>query len=347
VRLRAYFEEALAAAPAVFFIDDVDVFNSPPWSQLIGYLLQHLQSLTAADRLIVIGGAQASENVRFELRRRGGLESMLAMPTPSSYALARMYQLMLKDIPHALAEREFEELGRLSLGLAGHELDLIVRRALRLARSDGARPVRKHDLARVLIQELVSPVAEGRRRLMAEDELRNTAYHEAGHAILMMLRTRGAGLRYATIIPRENNTLGFVMPGIDETRNSLTRQDFMEMVRIALAGRAAEEVLGGKDSVTTGCSNDLEKATQYLQYLLTRAGFNGLLSLDRPLESSPELRTQAEEMLNQEYAYVLAFLQRHRVLLDQVARLLIERQEVPGDELTSLFEAYRAKNQLA
>lgn len=341
-RMYGDFQEALAAAPAVFFIDDVDVFASAPWAQLTPYFLEQLKELTADDRLVVIAGAQSADNVRFELRRHGGLESMVAMPAPNSQALARMYAAMLKDAPHALGTADFDHVGRLSLGLGGHEVDLIVRRALRRARKDGGRPVTKEDLAQVLIQERFGAHAESRRRLMAEDELKNTAYHEAGHAILQLMRSRGAGLGYATIVPRENGTLGFVLPGVDETRYSMTRQDIIDTVRMALAGRAAEEVLGGEAAVTTGCSNDLQKATAYLEYLLTRSGFFSLLSLGRSLDDAPDLRAQAEEMLQQEYAHVLALLTRHRALLDRVAQLLIERQEVSGDELMALYQDYRA-----
>jgi ATP-dependent Zn protease len=341
-RLNSDFQEALVAAPAVFFIDDVDVFASQPWAQLLPHFLEQLKGLSSEDRLAVIAGAQGVENVRFELRRRGGLDSTLAMPAPNSQALAKMYAVMLKDTPHTLAPGDLGHLGRLSLGLGGHEVDLIVRRAIRRARKDGNRRVDKSDIAQVLIQERFGSHAESRRRLMAEDELRNTAYHEAGHAILQLMRARGAGLGYATIIPRENGTLGFVLPSVDETRNSMTRQDILETIRVALAGRAAEEILGGEDSVTTGCGNDLYQATQHLQYLLTRTGFNGLLSLDCTLENSPELRAHAEEILQKEYAHVLELLKRHRALLDQVAQLLVQRQEVSGDELMALYHAYRA-----
>lgn len=342
-RLNGDFQEALAAAPAVFFIDDVDVFSSQPWAQLLPHFLEQLKGLAAEDRLVVIAGAQTAENVRFELRRRGALETMLPMPAPNSQALSKMYAVMLEGVPHTLASGDLDHVGRLSLGLSGHGVELIVRRAIRRARKDGERQVTKEDIAQVLIQERFGSHAESRRRLMAEDELRNTAYHEAGHAILQLMRSRGAGLGYATIVPRENGTLGFVLPSVDETRNSVTHGDIIETIRVALAGRAAEEILGGKENVTTGCSNDLYQATQHLQYLLTRAGFNGLLSLDRTLANAPELRDQAEAILQKEYAYVLEVLEKHRALLDRIALLLIERQEVSGDELMALYQTYRAE----
>ena len=116
----------------------------------------------------------------------------------------------------------------------------------------------------------------------------------------------------------------------------------LEEVRVCLAGRAAEEVLGGAESVTTGCSNDLEKATWIVRKLLTRSGYNGLLSLKVSFERSPELRAEASRILDVEYAAVLTTLRANRPLLDRVATLLIEKQEVSGDELNSLYEAYRA-----
>jgi ATP-dependent Zn protease len=344
IRLHADFDEALAAAPAVFCIDDVDCLSEAPWVGMVMPFLQLLQNLKPEDQLVVVGGAESPQAIPFVLRSRGGFESTLSMPAPSSQALARMYQRMMKSVSHSLQPADFEEIGRLSLGLAGHELDLIVRRAQRRARRAGSRPVTKEDIARVLIQERYGAQAESRRRMMAEDELRSVAYHEAGHAILQLMRRNAAGLRYASIIPRENGTLGFVLPGIDETRTSMTQQHFTDEIRVCLAGRAAEEVLGGRDAVTSGCASDLYSATGRIQFMLTRTGLNGLLSLDLKLETSPELRKQAEELLNAEYEYVVAELKRHRHLLDQVAGLLIERQEVSGDELMTLYSEYRAKS---
>lgn len=345
-RMNAQFQEAIAAAPALFFVDDVDVFAHAPWSGMLPAFLGALKGLLPEDRVVVVAGAQAAEGVRFELRRPGALETLLTMPQPNSQALAKMYEVMLRRGGSTLAQADLEHVGLLSLGLGGREVELVVRRALRRARKDNGRAVSRDDLAQAIIQERLGPESQNRRRLMAEDELHNTAYHEAGHAILEMMRARGPRLRYASIIPRENGTLGFVMPGVDESRNSETRGDIMDSVRALLAGRAAEEVYAGPEGVTSGCSNDLWKATQYLQYLMTRSGFQGLLFLERRFEDAPELRERAEALLQTEYAGVVALLQRHRPLLDRVAGLLLERQEVSGDELARVVDAYRAAQPL-
>lgn len=346
VRMNAAFQQAMSAAPALFFVDDVDAFSVAPWAVMLPAFLDQLKGLSADDRIVLIAGAQSAGNVRFELHRRGALETTLTMPAPNSLALAKMYSVLLRGSGSTLSQADLEHVGLLSLGMSGHEVELVVRRALRRARKDAGRMVTKDDLAQAIIQQRVGPGSQDRRRLMAADELRNTAYHEAGHAILELMRTRGARLRYASIIPRENGSLGFVLPGVDESRNSVTRNDIVEMVRVALAGRAAEEVFAGPEGTTSGCSNDLQQATAYLRYLMTRSGFHGLLSLDRSFEESPELRERAESMLQAEYAHVLGLLQRHRLLLDSVAELLLERQEVSGDELTRVVDDYRSSHPL-
>jgi ATP-dependent Zn protease len=343
-RLLADFQEALSAAPAVFFIGDVDVFGSMPWAMLTGPFVQHLQSLKGEPGLVIVAGVQTSKAVPLPLRQRGALETIIAVPLPNSQVLARMYERMLKDRTHSLTPADFEAIGRLSLGVSGDGVELVVRRALRRARKDDHRPVTKDDLASTLVQEVHGARSESRGRLMNKEELLNTAYHEAGHAILQLMHRRNPGLRYATIVPREDGTLGFVWPATDESRYSATREDMIDEIRVALAGRAAEEVFGGKDNITGGCVSDLAAAAWHLRLMLTRTGHNGLLSLDVRLEDSPELRARAEEILNAEYAHVLAVLQRHRPLLDQVAQMLIERQEVSGDELAALYRRYREKN---
>ena len=263
------------------------------------------------------------------------------MPAPGSQVLARMYELKLRNVANTLTARELDDIGRLSLGLTGHTLDLIVRRARRIARKDGNRSITKDDMYRVLSQERFGEQSAGQQRLMAEDELRNTAYHEAGHAILQLMRTHGAGLNYASIVPRTDGKLGFVFGVQDESRNSETRNDMIEDLRVCLAGRAAEEVVGGAESVTTGCSNDLEKVTWIVRKLLTRSGYNGLLSLRLSFERSPELRAEASRIVDAEYATVLAILRENRALLDRVAALLIEKQEVSDTEWAANRDQFR------
>jgi cell division protease FtsH len=342
-RLVADFQEALSAAPTVFFINDIELFGNAPWVGLMGPFVQHLQSLRGEPGLVVIGGAASAKAVPLTLRQHGALESIITVTPPNSGALAKMYERMLSDKQHALTASDFATIGRLSLGLTGDGIELVVRRALRQARKDGNRAVTKDDVARVLVQEIHGHESEDQRRLMAEDELRNTAYHEAGHAVLQLMRRRSAGLRYVTIVPREGS-LGFMWQAVDESRNSETRQDMIDELRVMLAGRAAEEILGGKDQVTSGCTGDLFSAAHYVRFLLTRTGLHGLLSLDLKLEDSPELRAEAQKILDEEYAHVVAALRRHRALLDEVAELLIERQEVSGDELMALYARYREKN---
>lgn len=342
-RLVLDFQEALSAAPVVFFIDHVELFGSLPWAGLMGPFVQHLQSLRGEPGLVVVGGVANARAVPLTLRQRGALESIVTVTPPNSGALAKMYERMLRGKPHALTAEDFATIGRLSLGLTGEGVELLVRRALRRARKDSNRAVTKDDLARVLVQEIHGHESEDQRRLMAEDELRNTAYHEAGHAILQLMRRRSAGLRYVTVVPREGS-LGFMWQAVDESRNSATRQDLIDEIRVMLGGRAAEEVLGGKDEITSGCSMDLLGAAHYVRYLLTRTGLHGLLSLDLRLEDSPELRAEAQKILDAEYAWVVSALRRHRALLDEVAELLIDRQEVSGDELMALYARYREEH---
>lgn len=343
VQMHADFEEALAAAPAVLYIEDIDLFSIPPFSALVAPFLQYLAETQPADRVLLLGGVQDPENLSFALTGRGGLEATVSLSVPNSHALAQMYRRLLGDVHHSLTDTDFDAIGRLSLGLVGQEVDLMVRRARRRALKEDQRAVTAQDLSQVLLDEQVGSQAEGRRRLLAADELENTAYHEAGHAVLELMRSRGPGVLYATIVPRSNGSLGFVVPGIDETRPSMTFQDGIERLRVMLAGRAAEEVYGGPNKITNGCESDLASAAEHLRYLLTRSGFNGLLSYNQRFERSPELRAQAEEMLQREYAHVVSELRTHRRLLDRIAQLLLERQELSGEELARIHQAYRAE----
>ena len=343
-RLYADFQEALTAAPAIFFIHDMDVFADMPWTPLLPYFLECLEGIGSQDQLLIIAGALTADNVRFELRHQGRLEECLLVPSPNAQALSKMYAVMLRNIPHTLTPVELNRLGRLSLGLGEHEVGLIVRRAERKARKENQRPLTCEDITSLLIQERYGTRAESGHWPMTEEELRNTAYHEAGHTILQLMRTRNASLDFASVIPREDGKLGFIVPSVDETRHSLTRQDLIETIRVWLAGRAAEEVLAGKEAVTSGCSNDLYHATRCLQFLLTGSGLESLLMLNRDFEHDQGLCDRAEEILRQEYTHVLATLRKHRKLLDQVAQLLIDRQEVSGEELMDLYRKYQTNH---
>ncbi|HJQ21234.1 MAG TPA: hypothetical protein VJ867_12870, partial [Gemmatimonadaceae bacterium] len=226
-------------------------------------------------------------------------------------------------------------LGRLSIGLTGADVERIVRGAARRARKAG-RSVVQTDL----IDEITNkPRDPGSIMTLTPADIQRTAHHEAGHALALFLsHSNGADIGFVSIIPREDGTLGFVAPLSDE-RVHATRTDYDEQLEVFLAGRAAEELVYGRDGISSGASSDLAGATALVTRMVTQLGLPGSGRLMVSDVMSTADRAHAEDTLGRAYERVLKKLKSHRKQLDRLAAVIADRQELTGDEARAILSA--------
>ncbi|MBR2753150.1 MAG: AAA family ATPase, partial [Lachnospiraceae bacterium] len=214
----------------------------------------------------------------------------------------------------------------------------------------GRNAVSQQDLFEAV--EVVLVGKEKKDRIMSQEERRIVSYHEVGHALVAALQKDSEPVQKITIVPRTMGALGYVMQTPEEEKFLNTEKELKAMLVHTLAGRAAEEVVF--DTVTTGASNDIEKATQIARAMITQYGMSdkfGLIGLERvgakyldgrPVSNcSPETETDIDReimrMLHEAYEEAKKLLAENRPILDKIAAYLIEKETITGKEFMRIF----------
>ncbi|MBQ2275767.1 MAG: hypothetical protein II331_03875, partial [Lachnospiraceae bacterium] len=252
----------------------------------------------------------------------------------------------------------FEEIALATSGAVGSDLANIINEAALLAVKKGREVVSQSDLFESV--EVVIAGKEKKDRILNEEEKKIVAYHEVGHALASALQKHTEPVQKITIVPRTMGALGYVMH-VPEEEKFLMRKDEMESELVTLlAGRAAEEIKF--DTVTTGASNDMEKATAQARAMITQYGMSekfGLVVLEsvenRYLDGRPVLNcsdataSQVDEevmkVLKNSYETALTLLRDNVDVLDKIAEFLIEKETITGKEFMEIFDEVKGNNQ--
>lgn len=345
--VRASFAEARRYAPAILFIDEIDSLgnrellggdnNNQYWTQIINAMLEQMQGVDDEEPVFVIAATNYEERVDPALKRAGRLDRVINIPHPTTDALARIYEQYLK--PHAVAKGvDTRAIGRMSFGLTGADVESLVRGAARRARKAN-RPISQTDLIAELTRQPRDPASSPR---LSRKEVDRLAVHEAGHALARWLGpSSGKDITFVSIVPRSDGTLGFVASA-PRQRAIWTRREYLDLIEVLLAGRAAEEISFGKDGVTGGASNDLAVATSIAMAMVSEQGLGPDGRLIAAPQSSAEQFAQADAILRAAYQSILAKLTARLPKLQVVADALRDRQELSGAELLETLGPRRA-----
>ena len=335
------FDAARQLAPSVMYVEDLGALT-PQLAAVVGRVVADGDDL---DPVLVIGSATDEDLPDSEILKAGGFEHTVFLPLPSSNLLTTALQQRLSSVPHELTEAQVKQVGRLTLGDTAADLDRHVRKARQVARRSGAQALRFDDLAAAILE---TPVASARPKV-SESELVNTAYHEAGHAVVHYLESAGDELiQYITVVPRRlggGTALGFVLRTPDEERFSMSRAEGLALIRSLLGGRAAEELLLGREHVTTGAggslSSDLAKATGLAKHLIGRCGLGdgGSLIYRPSLVEDAQLDRQTDALLRSQYRKTRELLRMHWHLVAALADRLVAEQELSGDEVRATLSS--------
>ena len=333
--IEADFDAARGLAPAVMFVEDLGCLSG----ELAAHLGRFVAESDDLNPVIVIGSALDDQRPPGQDLEAAGFEHSVYLPLPNSTHLTKALRARLEHLPHDLTDAQVGQVGRLALGGTASDLDRHLRKAQQIARRTHCGKLSFDDLAAAILD---TPAASARPTI-SESDLVTTAYHEAGHAVLHFLESDGAALlQYVTIVPRRmdgGTALGFVLRNFDEERFSMSRAEGLVQLRSWLGGRAAEELLLGRDHVTTGAggspSSDLGVATALARYLIGRCGLGDQGSLVyRPATSSDvSLDRQVDALLRKQYRATLKLLRQHWPLVKALADRLLTEQELCGDEV--------------
>jgi hypothetical protein len=281
------------------------------------------------------------EDVNESLLRAGRLERVLEIPFPTARILKDVYPPLLKSVGCLLTDKELDELSKNSQGTVRSlaRAEEVVRLAQRAARRNGTS---------VGLQELMTQVYEtpgSWNRVLPVKKIEDTAFHEAGHAVMMLLSSKAMKtLTYLSVVPKADY-LGVTRSYFDEAEQDETRNDLIESIRIKLGGRAAEEIKNGIEGVSTGASSDLESATLLATVMSTRYGFGArqsLVSWEPDLAKNDVLREEVSSLLDEQYQVTLAKLKEHWPLVEQLVAAVMKKEEITGDEMREIYQMYYA-----
>lgn len=345
------FAEARRYEPSILFIDEIDSIgsreqfsgsNASYSTQVVNALLAELQGFSGRGKVIVIAATNDVENVDPALRRAGRLDRVVKVSLPTIDALEKILAFYLekhKATPGPESDIVLRPLAEAAFGRTGADISLIVRGALRRARM-AHRQFCQDDLLAELYER---PLDRDLDRPLAGEGIRRVALHEAGHALVRIKTGSTFGrISFVSIVPRPDGSLGFVALKPNTDAATLNREDFLSHLQVALAGRAAEEAFYGPESVGAGAggseNSDLAKATNMAFEMICRLGLGAKPQLLWRSEPTAENWSEAEQLLAEAYEHARRLILTHRDLVERIAAVLIEKQEISGEELQRVVE---------
>jgi cell division protease FtsH len=346
-RIRKLFEEARKNAPAIVFIDELDAVGaqrtghgfSREQDQTLNQLLVELDGFETHDQVIVMGASNRLQDLDTALLRPGRFDRQVLVAPPDLAGREEILKVHTRGKPLS-PDVDLKSIARQTSGLTGAELENISNEAAIFAGREERNSIRQGDF-----EDAMERVVAGlqQRKVMTEKERRIIAYHEAGHAVMSHLTGDLLPVHKVTIVSR-GQALGYTLNLPSEERYLHTAEEFEDLLKVFLGGRAAEHIVFGR--VTNGAANDLEKATEVarsmvFEYGMSKATASRTMRADNYAlsEETKKLRDQEQARLTDEaYAEAIRLLQKHRLVLDRIARALLEKETLDRAELDELLD---------
>ena len=345
-RIRKLFEDARKSAPAIVFIDELDAvgtartghgFNREQ-DQTLNQLLVELDGFSNRDQVIVMAASNRLQDLDPALLRPGRFDRQVLVSPPDLAGREAILQVHTRGKPLA-ADVDITSVARQTAGLTGADLANICNEAAIFAGRDNQQYIRQVNFDDAL-ERIIAGLQQ--RKVMSEKEKRILAFHEGGHALMSHLMGEGFPVHKATIVPR-GNALGYTYNLPEEERFLHTREEFIDWMKIALAGRAAEQVVFGR--VTNGAANDLEKVTELARAMVFEYGMSqGVVSRTMRAdnyalsEETKRVRDQEQARLTDDaYLEAVRLITKHRAALDRLAGALLEKETLVRDEMVAML----------
>lgn len=357
-RVRDLFKQAQQMAPCIIFIDEIDAIGKSRDNQMGGndereqtlnQLLAEMDGFESNKGLVLLAATNRPEILDPALLRPGRFDRRIIVERPDLKGRVDVLKVHSKDV-HMDETVDLEAIALATSGAVGSDLANMINEAAINAVKHGRNAVSQADLFEAV--EVVLVGKEKKDRIMSQEERKIVSYHEVGHALVSALQKDSEPVQKITIVPRTMGALGYVMQTPEEEKFLNTKKELQAMLVGALAGRAAEEIVF--DTVTTGASNDIEKATSIARAMITQYGMSekfGLIGLEsvqhRYLdgravmncgeETASEIDQEVMKILKESYDEAKRLLNEHREALDKISDFLIEKETITGKEFMEIF----------
>ena len=361
-RVRDLFESAKKSAPCIVFIDEIDAVarkrgaglggSHDEREQTLNQMLVEMDGFDINEGIIVMAATNRVDILDPAIMRPGRFDRKVAVMRPDVEGREAILRVHAKNKPLS-DDVNLEHLARTTAGYTGADLENILNEAAILAAKEKKAYISDKDIKAAFIKTGIG--TEKRSRVISEKEKKITAYHESGHAILFHVLEKVGPVYTISIIPTGMSAAGYTMPLPDKDEMFITKETMLEDIMVSLGGRIAEEMIF-KD-VTTGASNDLQKATKTARNMVMKYGMSdriGLISYgesdeevflgkdlatERPYgeKIATEIDEEVKNIIDECYAKAKKILEEHIDVLHSSAKLLIEKEKISGKEFETLF----------
>ena len=357
-RVRDLFKQAQSMAPCIIFIDEIDAIgksrdnalgSNDEREQTLNQILSEMDGFSTDKGLLLLAATNRPEILDPALLRPGRFDRRIIVDKPDLKGRVDTLKVHSKDVKMDETV-DLEAIALATSGAVGSDLANMINEAAINAVKHGRKVVSQSDLFEAV--EVVLVGKEKKDRIMNKEERRIVSYHEVGHALVSALQKDAEPVQKITIVPRTMGALGYVMQTPEEEKFLNTKSELEAMLVGLLAGRAAEEIVF--DTVTTGASNDIERATKIARAMVTQYGMSekfGLMGLESVQhkyldgravlncgeETAGEIDKEVMKMLKTAYDEAKRLLTENREALDKIADFLIEKETITGKEFMEIF----------
>ena len=360
-RVRDMFETAKKNAPCIIFIDEIDAVGrqrgaglgggNDEREQTLNQMLVEMDGFETGTNVIVVAATNRPDVLDPALMRPGRFDRQVVVPLPDIRGREQILAVHMKKIPLG-ADVQTDVLARGTPGFSGADLANLVNEAALFAARRNGRVVEMHDFE--LAKDKIMMGAERKSMVMTEDERRNTAYHESGHALVAKLMPKSDPVHKVTIVPR-GRALGLTMQLPETDRYAYDKQYLLTRIAILFGGRIAEEVF--MHQMTTGASNDFERATQLARDMVMRFGMSdkmgvmvyaeneGEVFLGRAVTKTTHISektmqavdTEIRRILEEQYGVARKLIEEHRDKIEKMASAVLKWETLDAEQLDDIM----------
>ncbi len=361
-RVRDMFEQAKKQSPCIIFIDEIDAVGrqrgaglgggNDEREQTLNALLVEMDGFEGASGVIVIAATNRPDVLDAALLRPGRFDRQVVVPLPDIRGREQILMVHMRKVPCA-PDVDANVIARGTPGMSGADLANLVNEAALFAARRTKRFVEMDDFEAA--KDKIFMGAERRSMVMPEEERRNTAYHESGHAVVAKLMPKTDPVHKVTIIPR-GRALGLTMQLPSEDRYSMDKERILSTLAVLFGGRIAEEIF--MNQMTTGASNDFERATDMARKMVTQWGMSDALGpmvygenegevfLGRSVTTHKNISeatmqkvdVEIRRIIDQQYALARNLIETHRDKIEAMTHALLEWETIDADQINDIME---------
>ncbi len=361
-RVRDMFEQAKKSAPCIVFIDEIDAVGrqrgaglgggNDEREQTLNQLLVEMDGFEGNAGVIVIAATNRPDVLDPALMRPGRFDRQVVVPLPDIRGREQILLVHMRKVPVA-GDVKAEVIARGTPGFSGADLANLVNEAALFAARKSKRLVDMDDFE--MAKDKIMMGAERKSMVMSEDEKRNTAYHESGHTVVAKLLPKTDPVHKVTIIPR-GRALGVTMQLPEQDRYSYDREYLLQRIAVLFGGRISEEIF--MHQMTTGASNDFERATQMARDMVTRYGMSDTLGpmvyaenegevfLGRSIATQKNVSEatmqkvdlEIRRIIDEQYALARKLIEDNRDKVEAMAKALLEVETLDSDQVEDIMQ---------